>query len=43
MKQQIKKEPKVALCRRCHGTGRIETGRLFRKTETCPSVKVAGV
>lgn len=42
MKQQVRKEPKVALCRRCHGTGRIGTGRLFRRTESCPQCEGSG-
>lgn len=42
MKQQVKKDPKVALCRRCHGTGRIDTGRLFRRAEACPQCEGSG-
>lgn len=32
----------MALCRRCHGTGRIGTGRLFRRTESCPQCEGSG-
>ena len=42
MKQEVKKDPKVALCRKCHGTGKIVSGRFIRKTETCPQCEGSG-
>ena len=35
MKREVKKEPKVALCRKCRGTGKTVSGRFIRKAETC--------
>lgn len=42
MIQEMKKAPKVALCRRCYGTGKVETGKFFRKVETCPQCEGSG-
>ncbi len=42
MKQEVKKDPKVSLCRKCHGTGKIVSGRFIRKTETCPQCEGSG-
>ena len=42
MKQEVTKEPKVALCRKCHGTGRTVSGRILRKTEVCPQCEGSG-
>ena len=36
MKQEVKKDPKVALCRKC------VSGRFIRKTETCPQCEGSG-
>lgn len=41
MIQEAEKKPKVALCRRCYGTGRLcdkETG----ETATCPQCEGSG-
>lgn len=42
MKQEVKKQPKVALCRQCHGTGEIRTGRFFQKAGVCPQCEGSG-
>ena len=42
MKQNVKKDPKVALCRKCHGTGKIVSGHFIRKAETCPQCEGSG-
>lgn len=42
MKQEVKKQPKVALCRKCRGTGKIVSGRIVRKVETCPQCEGSG-
>lgn len=43
MIQEVEKEPKVALCRNCHGTGKVVVkGLLRRKTEVCPQCNGSG-
>ena len=42
MRQEVTKEPKVALCRKCCGTGRTVSGRILRKTEICPQCEGSG-
>ena len=42
MKKNVKKEPKVALCRECHGTGFVKAGTLFKRDETCPQCGGSG-
>ena len=36
MKNHVTKEPKIALCRKCHGKGVLISGRFIKKTEVCP-------
>lgn len=39
----VTKPEKVALCRACHGTGTVNSGKLFTKsTETCPQCHGSG-
>ena len=42
MIQKMRKAPKIAICRACHGTGEIYSGRLFRKTGPCPQCEGSG-
>lgn len=43
MIQEVEKGVKVALCRHCHGTGKVVTGKLFKKTlEVCPQCEGSG-
>lgn len=42
MKKEVRKEPKIALCRACRGTGKILSGHFFRKEETCPQCEGSG-
>lgn len=42
MIQKVRKAPKIAICRACHGTGEIYSGRLFRKTGPCPQCEGSG-
>ena len=39
MKNHVTKEPKIALCRKCHGKGKIVTKHFIHwKEETCPQM-----
>lgn len=40
MKQTVMKPPKIALCRRCHGAGRIVDA--LGRTNTCPQCDGSG-
>lgn len=44
MKRNVTKSPKIALCRACHGTGRITTGdySAFPTYATCPQCGGSG-
>lgn len=42
MIQEIKKAPKVALCRMCHGTGKVKMGKIFQKSVVCPQCEGSG-
>lgn len=42
MIQEVTKAPKVALCRKCHGTGVITSGRFLKKQEVCPQCGGSG-
>lgn len=42
MKREVRKDPKVSLCRKCHGTGKIVSERILRKVETCPQCEGSG-
>lgn len=42
MKKNVKKEPKVALCRECRGTGMIRTGSFLKKDVPCPQCEGSG-
>lgn len=42
MKQEVKKLPKVALCRKCRGTGKIVSGHLPKTMEICPQCEGSG-
>lgn len=44
MIQNVEKPPKVALCRVCHGTGRIKTGdySTFPTHGVCPQCEGSG-
>ncbi len=44
MKNHVTKEPKVALCRKCHGTGEIivKTDWIHRKRVACPQCEGSG-
>lgn len=43
MIQEVEKEPKVALCRNCRGTGKVVVRNLLRKTtEVCPQCNGSG-
>ena len=36
MKRNIVKPEKIALCRECHGTGKVRNGLIVKKEEPCP-------
>lgn len=42
MKKEVDKPEKVALCRECHGTGKVSVGRFVKKAETCPQCLGSG-
>lgn len=42
MKNHVTKEPKIALCRKCHGKGVFTSGRFIKKTEVCPQCEGSG-
>ena len=42
MIQEIEKAPKVALCRMCHGTGKVKMGRILKKSVVCPQCEGSG-
>jgi DnaJ-class molecular chaperone len=42
MSKEIVKPEKVALCRECHGTGKIKSGRIVKRTEPCPQCLGSG-
>jgi DnaJ-class molecular chaperone len=43
MKNHVTKEPKIALCRKCHGKGKIVTKHFIHwKEETCPQCEGSG-
>lgn len=42
MKQVVKKDAKVALCRNCHGTGYIENRRYPYKMDICSQCEGSG-
>lgn len=42
MKNHVTKEPKIALCRKCHGKGVLTSGRFIKKIEVCPQCEGSG-
>lgn len=42
MIRQIEKPPRVAICRTCKGTGRVENWSSGGELETCPSCEGSG-
>lgn len=43
MKKEVKKKPKVALCRLCHGTGRVVVAGLSGvREDACPQCEGSG-
>lgn len=44
MKQEVEKQPKIALCRTCHGTGKVVTGdySAFPTYGVCPQCEGSG-
>lgn len=43
MKKEVKKKPKVALCRLCHGTGRVVVAGLSGgRVDACPQCEGSG-
>ena len=38
----LTKPEKIALCRECHGTGKVKAGRFVRKSEPCPQCEGSG-
>ena len=43
MKKEVKKKPKVALCRLCHGTGKVVVAGLSgSKVDVCPQCEGSG-
>ncbi len=42
MRTEVRKGPKVALCRECGGSGEVTIGRLLKKKEVCPQCEGSG-
>lgn len=43
MKNHVTKEPKIALCRKCHGKGVLISGRFIKRQKYARSVKEVAV
>ena len=42
MTKEVKKPEKIALCRECHGTGKVVESRLLKKSKPCPNCGGSG-
>ncbi len=42
MRTEVRKGPKVSLCRECGGTGEVTTGKFIKRRELCPQCEGSG-
>lgn len=42
MKKEVYKPEKIALCRECHGTGKVKSGRILKTSVSCPQCDGSG-